>query len=368
MMDKMKIPFLDLSIKDQKVKTELLSSVESVLDHGRIILGPEVEQFESEIAAYCYKQFAVGMNSGTDALYLTLRAYEIGPGDEVITTPLSWIATTNAIALTGATPVFVDIGNTLNIDASLIESSITERTRAILPVHFTGLMCDMVKINKIADKHNLLVIEDAAQAFGSKLNGKPSGSFGDAACFSMNPMKVLNAYGEAGAVVTDNETISEKLKSLRYGGTINKENCHYPSLNGRIDTLQCAMLLVVLMHVEKKIIKRREIAEYYTQELNNTVQCPLPEDNSFHSYYSYTIRTDRRNELKEYLLSSGIETKIQHPILMPYHKAYRGKFKSEIPIADSIVERILCLPNHEELVKNHLDYIIDKVKNFFHDQ
>ena len=128
------------------------------------------------------------------------------------------------------------------------------------------------------------------------------------------------------------------------------------------------MLLVVLMHVEKKIIKRREIAEYYTQELNNTVQCPLPEDNSFHSYYSYTIRTDRRNELKEYLLSSGIETKIQHPILMPYHKAYRGKFKSEIPIADSIVERILCLPNHEELVKNHLDYIIDKVKNFFHDQ
>jgi len=308
------------------------------------------------------------MNSGTDALYLALRAYDIGPGDEVITTPLSWIASTNAIVLTGATPVFVDIGKDLNIDVSLIEQYVTERTKAILPVHFTGLMCDMTKINHLADKHNLLVIEDAAQAFGSKLNEKPSGSYGAAACFSMNPMKILNAFGEAGAVVTDDEVIYEKLRSLRYAGTINKENCHYPSLNGRIDTLQCSMLLVVLQYVQKKIKKRRDIAIHYSNELKSIVQCPMPGPNYFHSYYSFTIVTDKRDELKQYLLKNGIETKIQHPILMPYHKVYTDKFKQKIPNAESMVERILCLPNHEELEKKHLGYIVEKVKSFFNER
>ena len=178
-------------------------------------------------------------------------------------------------------------------------------------------------------------------------------------------MKLLNAYGEAGAVVTDDENIFEKLQSLRYAGTINKENCHYPSLNGRIDTIQCALLLVGLKYVEAKIAKRREIANYYTKELQNTVQCPKPSDHSYHSYYSYTIITDRRDELKEYLLTKGIETKIQHPILMPYHKAYKGNFKAEIPLAKELVQKILCLPNHEDLKQGNLDYIVNTIKVFF---
>ena len=363
----MKIPYLNLAVKNQSLKSKLLNSIEKVFDHGRIILGPEVDQFETAFASLCHKQFAVGMNSGTDALYLTLRAYDIGKGDEVITTPLSWIATVNAITLTGATPIFIDIEPNLNIDINLIENAITNKTKAILPVHFTGMMCDMVSIKKIANKHNLLVIEDAAQAFGSKLNEMPSGAFGNASCFSMNPMKVLNAYGEAGAVVTDDKNIYEKLQSLRYAGTINKENCHYPSLNGRIDTIQCSMLLVVLKYVGKKISKRREIAEYFTKNLQGTVQCPMPSDNSYHSYYSYTIITDRRNELKEFLQTKGIETKIQHPILMPYHKAYKGKYASEIPVAEKLVEQILCLPNHEELTKDQLDFIINTINGYFNE-
>ena len=361
----MRIPFLNLTVTNQVYKNELLKSIENVFDHGRIILGPEVEDFERSIAALSNKEYAIGMNSGTDALYLTLRAYDIGKGDEVITTPLSWIATVNAITLTGATPIFIDIEPNLNIDINLIENAITNKTKAILPVHFTGMMCDMVSIKKIANKHNLLVIEDAAQAFGSKLNEMPSGAFGNASCFSMNPMKVLNAYGEAGAVVTDDKNIYKKLQSLRYAGTINKENCHYPSLNGRIDTIQCSMLLVVLKYVGKKISKRREIAEYFTKNLQDTVQCPTPSDNSYHSYYSYTIITDRRNELKEFLQTKGIETKIQHPILMPYHKAYKGKYVSEIPVAEKLVEQILCLPNHEDLGRVAQDYVIKSVKDFF---
>ena len=201
----MKVPFLDLTISNPILKKELLSSIDRVFSHGRIILGPEVQQFEEKIAEYCNRKFAVGTNSGTDALYFALRSLNIGTNDEVITTPLSWIATVNAIVLTGAKPVFVDIKNDLNINPDLIEDAITDKTKAILPVHFTGNMCDMIKINDLAQRNNLIVVEDAAQAFGSKLNDKPSGSFGDIACFSMNPMKVLNAYGEAGAIVTDDK-------------------------------------------------------------------------------------------------------------------------------------------------------------------
>ncbi len=361
----MKVPFLDLSISDQKLKSELLSAVEKVLSHGKIILGPEVQEFEKYIAKHCKKNFAVGTNSGTDALYFSLRSLGIGDGDEVITTPLSWIATVNAIVLTGAKPVFVDIKEDLNINQNLIEDAIGKNTKAIMPVHFTGNMCDMDSINEISLRHNLLVVEDAAQAFGSKLHGSPSGSFGNIACFSMNPMKVLNAYGEAGAIVTDDKLIYEKLISLRYAGTLNKENCHFPSLNGRIDTIQAAMLNVVLKYVKDKINKRRLVAKYYDQEIGNIVRTPVSVNGSFHSYYSYTITTEYRDELQNFLADSGIETKIQHPILMPYHTAYQGKFKTNIPVAEKLVKKILCLPAHENINREQQEYIITKIRAFF---
>lgn len=359
-----KIPYRDLSVKDPVLKKHLLDAVEKVLSHGRLILGPEVEILEEKIARFCKKKYAVGVNSGTDALYFALRALDIGPGDEVITTPLSWIATVNAITLCGATPVFVDIQEDLNINTDLIENAITPKTKAILPVHFTGKMCDMPHINAIAEKKGLQVIEDASQAFGARIKDNVSGSFGNINCFSLNAMKVLNAYGEAGIIVTDDAPVFDKLVSLRYAGTINKEDCHYPSFNGRIDTIQAAMLLVEFDRLTEKVARLQEIAGRYTAHLNDIVQCP-DEAGSFHVYYSYTILTDRRDELKNYLLEKGIETKIQHPILMPYHTAYKHKFTPHIPVAETLLKKLLCLPNHEKLTDEDVQYIIKTVKKFF---
>jgi len=359
-----RIRYRDLRVKDSQLKKELLEAVEKVLTHGWIILGPEVMEFERQVAQMCKKKYAVGMNSGTDALYLALRSLDIGPGDEVITTPLSWIATLNAITLCGATPVFVDITEDLNINVDLIEEAITSQTKAIIPVHFTGKLCNILEIGNIAEKHNIPVIEDAAQAFGAQVNGQPAGSFGTINCFSLNPMKVLCAFGEAGIAVTDDKALYEKLCSLRYAGTINKEDCHYPSLNGRIDTIQAAMLLVNLKYLDKKTKRRQEIAHMYTQELNDIVTCPK-EDNSVHAYYSYTIIADQRDALKDYLLTEGIETKIQHPILMPYHQAYRGKYICNIPIAERIVERILCIPNEDHLSDEEVQIVASCIKEFY---
>ena len=358
------IPYRDLSVNDPVLKKLLLDAVDRVLSHGRLILGPEVETLEHRVAEYCEKKYAVGVNSGTDALYFALRSLDIGPGDEVITTPLSWIATVNAITLAGATPVFVDIGEDLNINPQLIEDVVSSRTKAILPVHFTGKMCDMVKINEIAQKHGLKVIEDASQAFGAKRDGHVAGSVGDVNCFSLNAMKVLNAYGEAGIIVTDDGHVSDKLVSLRYAGTINKEDCHYPSFNGRIDTIQAAMVLVELDRLKDKISRLREIATIYKTHLHDSVRCP-DEEGSFHAYYSYTVLSENRDGLRDHLLAKGIETKIQHPILMPYHTAYKGKFCPKIPVAEKRVKQILCLPNHEKLSDEDVFHVIDAVKSFF---
>ena len=360
----MEIAYRDLSVNDTGLRSELVSAVEKVLAHGRIILGPEVEAFEKKIAMYCKKKWAVGVGSGTCALYLALRSLGVGFGDEVITTPLSWIATFNAITLCGADPVIVDINEDLNINPELIPMAITRRTKAIIPVHFTGRMCNMTRINEIASEHGLFVVEDAAQAFGAHKDGNMAGSFGHVNCFSMNPMKVFGGYGEAGAVVTDDNRIYEKLLSLRYAGTVDKEDCHFPSLNGRIDTIQAAMLLIQFKYLNAKIEKHRQIATYYTESLKNIVTCPW-DDDSYHIYYSYTILTEMRDDLKRYLSSKGIETKIQHPILMPYHSAYRNMEVGEMPIAERLVNRILCIPNHEKLTTGETEYIVKSIKEFF---
>ena len=361
----MNIPFLDLSVKDEGLKQELLDAVDRVLTHGRIVLGPEVDEFEERIAAFSQQKYAVGVNSGTDALFIALRGLDVGPGDEVITTPMSWIATLNAIVMCGATPVFVDIREDLNIDPELISEAITPRTKVILPVHYTGKLCDINRITEIADEHGIIVVEDAAQSFGARLNGAVAGSFGFVSCFSMNPMKVFSAYGEAGAVVTGDQGLYEKLLSLRYAGTVNKEDCHYPSLNGRLDTIQAAMLLVNLKRLEDKIARRRAIAEFYSQALGETVICPREEEGYFNVYYTYTIIAERRDQLREHLASQGIETKIHHPILMPYHTAYKHLPKPQIPVGEHLVERILSIPSHENLPMDQADYIAQTIRQFY---
>jgi len=362
----MKIPFKDLSVLDQSKKRKLLHSVDQVLSHGRIILGPEVISLEQKIATMCNQKYAVGVNSGTDALYMALRSINITQGDEVITTPLSWIATVNAIVLCGAKPVFADIKDDLNINPKRIPDLINKNTKAILPVHFTGNMCQMDKILKCAQENDIYVVEDAAQAFGAKYNNQIAGSFGIVNSFSLNPMKNLCGYGEAGIVVTNDKNLNEKLLSLRYAGTVNKEDCIFPGLNGRIDTIQAAMIMVELEYFDEKIKRIREISRYYTNRLKTIVSCPLEDDNSFHTYYSYTIVTDHREELIHYLNNNGIETKIQHPILMPYHSAYKERYQDcNIPNAERMVSKILCLPNHEKMSDIEVEYVASKVEHFY---
>lgn len=359
-----KVPFLDLRVAPEE-RSQLLTAIDQVLQHGRLVIGPEVTLFEETIARYCEKQFAIGMNSGTDSLFLALKALKIGPGDEVITTALSWIATANAIALTGAKVVFADIGNDLNIDPQSVASLITPRTKAILPVHYTGKICNMNALNAIAKPQNIPVIEDAAQAFGATYYGKPAGSLGSIACFSMNPMKIFAACGEAGAVLTDNPEIRDFLTCLRYNGTINKEQCIVTSLNCRLDTLQAAILLVRLKSLESLIAKRRQIAAYYTQHLSSFVTTPSEQKDCRDIYYTYTIQTKERDRLKAFLEEKGIEVKIQHPYLMCQQPIYQKYLERPVPNAARIVKEILCLPIHEKLSLEDQEYVVDCVKGFF---
>jgi len=361
----MRIPYLDLSVTDSHLKKQLLNAVNNVLSHGRIILGPEVSELERKVAAHCNRNYAIGVSSGTDALYMAIRALGISPGDEIITTPLSWISTLNAIVLAGATPVFVDIDNDLNINAKLVKARVTSRTKAILPVHFTGRMCDMDVIEGVAKQYNLFVIEDAAQAIGATYKGKKAGSFGDISCFSMNSMKVFHSYGEAGIVLTDDEGIRDRLLSLRYSGTINREDCHYPSLNFRIHTIQAAMLLVEYQRFENIIKRRREIATLYNGWLTGIVQCPVEDANRNDIYYSYTIKTERRDALSAHLFDLGVETKVNHATLMPYHTAYKNQFSPDIPIAERTVSTILSLPIHEKMTDEAVKYVSDGIKAYF---
>ena len=228
---KKKVRFVNLQFKNKKFKKNILKRFNNILNHGQFILGPEVEEMEKEIAKYCKRKFCLGTASGTDALYLAVRALNIGKGDEVITSPMTWVSSTNSILMNNAKPIFVDIKDDLNIDENKIEQNMTKKTKAILYVNYTGKVANTKKIISIANKYKLKVIEDSAQSFGSLRFNKPSGSFGDISCFSFNPMKVLPSLGEAGAIVTNDEKIYKKIKILRYAGTSSIENCLYPSLN-----------------------------------------------------------------------------------------------------------------------------------------
>ncbi|MBM4387172.1 MAG: DegT/DnrJ/EryC1/StrS family aminotransferase [Deltaproteobacteria bacterium] len=360
-----KIPYMNLAVEDNHLKDALLAAAGRVLEHGRIILGPEVETLERRVAGFCGRKFAVGVASGSDALYLAVRCLDLKPGDEIITTPLSWVATANAIILNGAKPVFVDIGSDLNINAGLIERAVTKATKAIIPVHFNGNVCDMEKILEIARRHSLHVIEDAAQAFGSTFKGSHAGSFGFISCFSMNPMKVFPAYGEAGIILTDDKDVFGKLKSLRYAGTVDKVNCEYAGLNSRIDTIQAAMLLVNLDRLNDAIGRRREIAGFYRKELSGMVVCPEEKADCQSNCYTYAVLAESRDALKDYLSSCGIETKIHHPVLIPKQRLYSRITGYRIPVAEEMVTKILSIPNNEKLTNEETGYITACIRRFY---
>ena len=362
-----KVRYRDLSVQDAGLRARLVRVVDELLRDGRLLMGPAVEMWEELIANYCGTRYCVGVSSGTSAIYLALRAYDIGPGDEVIVPAMSWVATGNAVALTGATPIFVDIGDDLNICVSDAERAITSKTRAILPVHYTGRLCDMKSIVALAERHGLFVIEDAAQAFGAADEARRAGGFGHAAAFSLNPMKVFPGFGEVGAVLLNDGEICERLRALRYLGTVNKEVCVEPSLNHKIDTIQAAMMLVGFETVEPAITRRLEIASRYCNGLKGLVGCPEPPRSSADRrsvFFDYTVTTPKRTEMRRYLEDKGIEVKIRHPLLISQQPAYRQFNRRALPNAERLVKLILSFPIHEKLTDEQIDYVLEAVLSF----
>jgi dTDP-4-amino-4,6-dideoxygalactose transaminase len=362
-----KVRYRDLAVDDDEFRGRLVAAVDDVLRDGRLLMGPAVEQWERLIAEYCGARHCVGVSSGTDAIYLALRAFDVGPGDEVILPAMSWVATVNAVVMTGATPVFVDIGDDLNIDVAHIEPAVTAKTRAIVPVHYTGRLCDMPTIRAIAARRQLLVIEDAAQAFGATGRVGRAGGLGDAAAFSLNPMKVFPGYGEVGAVLINDEVVDERLRALRYLGTVNKEVCVEPALNFKIDTIQAAMMLVSFERLDPAIDRRLAIAARYNKGLSDIVGCPPPPISPADRrsvFFDYTITTAERPALHHFLEKRGIEAKIRHPLLLPQHPAYRRYYNHTLANAERLVGRILSLPIHEKLSDAQVDYVIDAIVDF----
>ena len=361
-----KVAFRDLRVTDVSLRNSLLESFEEVLANGPLLMGPRVEHFERRLAAYCDCSNAIGVASGTCALYLGLRALGIGAGDEVVTTPMSWVATLNAILMTGAKPVFVDVGNDQNIDPALVEPAITQYTRAIVTVHFTGRLCDMTSLSQLAKKHNLFVIEDAAQAFGAKNKDYKAGSAGDVAAFSLNPMKVFPGYGEAGALVTNDEEVAKRIRALRYLGTERKEVCKEVSLNHKMDELQAALLLHGFERIDALVDARIDMARRYSVNLSDVVGVPAaPEEGDRSSnFFDYVIFSDRRDELRSFLHNYGVETKVKHPVLLCDHPVYRCEPRPVIPVADRLVNQMISLPLHEKMKTSDLDYVCQVISEF----
>jgi dTDP-4-amino-4,6-dideoxygalactose transaminase len=341
--------------------------VNRVLDASNFILGKEVEEFEQRFAAYCDTRHAVGLNSGTDALFLTLKALGIGKGDEVITAPNSFFASAATIALTGARPVLVDVGRDMNIDPDLIKERITKRTRALMPVHLTGKPARMDAICRIARKNNLALVEDAAQAIGAVYKGKKAGSFG-IGCFSLHPLKNLSACGDGGVVVCQNAELAQKLKLLRNHGLRDRDHVEQWGYNSRLDTLQAAISLVKLKRVEKAIAAKRRIARTYNRELReHALYVPEEQPGERQVYQNYIIQLEKRDQVMDYLAKKGIDTKIHY--LCPIHlqKPARaiGYRKGDFPVTERLVKTILALPSSAYLKDDELYYTIEHIVKFY---
>lgn len=365
----MKVPFLDLRPIYQEIQSELDDAYRRVMRTGWYVLGKEVEAFEQEFAAYCGVRHCVGVGNGLEALHLILRAYGIGPGDEVIVPANTYIATWLAVSCAGAKPVPVEPDmRTYNIDLALIEAAITRQTRAIVPVHLYGQPADMDPINEIAQEHSLKVIEDAAQAHGARYKGRTAGGLGDAAGFSFNPTKNLGALGDAGAVVTDDADVADKVRLLRNYGSRTKYENALKGFNSRLDELHAAFLRVKLRHLEEWNNRRRELAEAYLDQLSSTAGLVLPHvgERAEPAWHQFVIRHANRDALQEYLTQAGIGTLIHYPVPPHLSGAYSDmKYKQGgFPITETIAKTILSLPMGLHMEVHHLQRVVDAIGNF----
>jgi len=363
----MKVPFLDLKAQYASIKDEIDDAIAQVIDSCAFAGGPFVEKFEQEFAHFCGSKHAVGVGSGTEALWLSLLALGIGRGDEVITVPNTFIATAEAISLCGAQPVLVDIDEkSYNMDVSQIETAITERTKAIIPVHLFGQMADMDPIMEIAKRHGLFVIEDACQAHGAEYRGKKAGTIGDAGCFSFYPGKNLGAYGDAGALITNNTELAQKTRTLRDHGQIKKYHHDVVGWNSRMDGLQGAVLSIKLKHLTRWNESRRNNAKLYTELLSETGQVitPIETDYAKHVYHVYAVRVKNRDVTIKKLSENEINAAIHYPIPVHLQAAYHDlpKKNGAFPKAELCASEFVSLPMFPELSHAQIIYVTEVIK------
>ncbi|MBV9008610.1 MAG: DegT/DnrJ/EryC1/StrS family aminotransferase [Verrucomicrobia bacterium] len=362
----MKVPFLDLKSHHAPLREEFDAAFRRVLDTGVFAGGPAVSQFEEAFAEFCNCEHAVGLGSGTEAVWLALLACGVGPGDEVITVPSTFMATAEAISYAGATPVFVDVDErTYTMNPEQLAGAVTKRTKAIVPVHLFGQMADMDAILKFAKEHRLIVIEDAAQAHGAEYKEHPAGSMGQVGCFSFYPGKNLGALGEAGAVVTNNTQLRDTMRTLRDHGQDRKYHHSMVGWNCRMDAIQAACLEIKLRHLEAGNELRRAHARRYSEGFTRTeeVIAPFEADYSRHVYHVYAIRVKQRDEVMHQLESKGVSCGVHYPVPVHLQKAYAelGYGSGDFPVAEQIAEEFISLPMYPELRNEQIDYVIDTV-------
>lgn len=365
------VRYIDLPKQYQEMREELKECLDRVMSSGSFILRQDVKDFEAHMADLLGVQAVVGVNSGTDALFLSMRALEIGPGDEVITVAHTFVATVATIVHCGATPVFVDIGDDFNMDVSQLEEAVSARTKAIVPVHLNGRTCDMDAVMQVAKRHNLVVIEDAAQALCARYRGQPAGSFGQAGCFSLHPLKLLSVAGDGGFISTQDGGLAETLRMLRDHGQKSKEELVCFGFNSRLDNIHAALAMVKMKHLPQWIDRRRAIADRYHESLHDipALRLPPPPDGeslNYDVFSSFVVRTESRDQLKQHLGEAKVEV-YAHCATPLYHHERLELGHWDLPMTERISQEVLSLPLYPELTDADLQYVIAQVRAFFED-
>jgi len=364
----MHVPLIDLKQRYIEEKDDIINIIDQTLTKGNLVLTPEINDFENDICKFVGSQNCVTLNSGTDALMMSLWAAGIKKGDEVITSPISFVATIGAIIHVGAKPVFVDVCDDLNINPDLIESKINKKTKAIIPVHWTGRVCKMDKIIDIAKKNNLIVIEDSAQAMGSYYNNKHGGTFGDIGIFSAHPLKNFNAIGDSGFLVTNNDHFANKINLYRNHGLASRDNVEIFGVNSRMDTVNAQILKYRLGRLENIIDRRRKNVNFYREILQiEEIVIPTCAANEKNSFVMFIVLAKERDQLKKYLDSKNIESLVYYSKPLHMHKAYIDKFsdKNNLIKSENITKKVLALPIHQHLNENQINYVCENIKNFY---
>lgn len=369
------VPLLDLEAQHDRIRVEIQEAIARVLDSQQFILGPEVQSFEREVAAYCQTSYAIGCASGSDALLLALMALGIGAGDEVITTPYSFFATVSAIVRLGATPVFVDIDSkTFNLEVGQVEGKITPRTKAILPIHLFGQCAQMSVLGSLAEAFRLAIIEDAAQAIGARFADVPAGKLGAVAAFSFYPSKNLGGAGDGGMLTTDDQQLAERLYALRAHGARRKYYHDMLGINSRLDSLQAAILRVKLRHLDEWATRRRANAATYRELFAQTdlmreglIDCPEESLPAFHVYNQFVIRARNRDALRKHLQQAGIGTEIYYPLPLHLQPCFAslGHREGDFPVAEAAAAESLAIPIYPELTSDQQHYIVETISDYY---